>query len=113
VLIGFIVFIELPVEIRFAKPFQEVGSKVIGSRFRIQAPLVRRDVDMKLFSLSMNWAFNQHILTGHVWARDSRLHKMLISVTLYSMVWIGRFHPLGETWNSTRWASVDGVLKET
>jgi hypothetical protein len=27
---------------------------------------------------------------------------MLISVTLYSIVWISLFHPLGETWNSTR-----------
>jgi hypothetical protein len=27
---------------------------------------------------------------------------MLISMTLNSIVWIGLFHPLGETWNSTR-----------
>ena len=29
-------------------------------------------------------------------------YKMLIPVTLYSIAWIGLFHPLGETWNSTR-----------
>jgi hypothetical protein len=27
---------------------------------------------------------------------------MLISINLYSMVWIGLFHPLGEAWHSTR-----------
>jgi hypothetical protein len=27
---------------------------------------------------------------------------VLISVTLNSIVWIGLFHPLGETWISTR-----------
>jgi hypothetical protein len=26
---------------------------------------------------------------------------MLITETLYSIVWIGPFHPLDETWNST------------
>jgi hypothetical protein len=29
-------------------------------------------------------------------------YKMLIPVTSYSIVWFGFFHPLGETWNSTR-----------
>ena len=28
--------------------------------------------------------------------------NILISLILYSIVWIGLFHPLGETWNSTR-----------
>jgi hypothetical protein len=39
---------------------------------------------------------------------------MLISVTLYAIVWMGRFHPLGETWNSTqltRNAHRPGVLE--
>jgi len=28
--------------------------------------------------------------------------KILKSLILYSIIWIGLFHPLGETWNSTR-----------
>jgi hypothetical protein len=29
-------------------------------------------------------------------------YKMLISITIYAIVGIGLFHPLVETWNSTR-----------
>ena len=29
-------------------------------------------------------------------------YNMLISITLGPIVWIGLFHPLGETWNWTR-----------
>jgi len=29
-------------------------------------------------------------------------YKMLINIVFYPMVWIGLFHLLGETWNSTR-----------
>jgi hypothetical protein len=31
------------------------------------------DVDMKLFSLSMNLVLHQHILPGQVWARGSKV----------------------------------------
>jgi malic enzyme len=31
-----------------------------------------------------------------------KCYKILNSLTLYSIVWIGRFHALGETWNSTQ-----------
>jgi len=35
--------------------------------------MVRRDVAMKLHSLSMGLAFNHHILTCQIWARGSFL----------------------------------------
>jgi len=29
-----------------------------------------------------------------------KVYKKLISETLYAIVWIGHFNPLGDTWNS-------------
>ena len=34
--------------------------------------------------------------------QGSKVFKIMISIILYSIVWIGLFHPLGETWNSAR-----------
>jgi hypothetical protein len=35
--------------------------------------LVRRDVDMELFSLPINLVFHQHIMSDQVWARGSKV----------------------------------------
>jgi hypothetical protein len=45
---------------------------------------------------------NKWLLKWSVPGSGFKGYKMLISETLYSIVWIGPFHPLDETWNSTR-----------
>ena len=46
---------------------------VPGSGFK--PAVARLDVDMKLFSLSMNLAYYKYILIGQVWARGSKVIK--------------------------------------
>ena len=86
--------------------------KVIGSRFRVQACPGLRLVAYASESAAgcgydIVFAFYGLVLPSpHLdmpgLGQGFKVYKMLISVTLYSIVWIGLFHPLGEIWNSTR-----------
>jgi len=88
------------------------ANKVIGSRFRVQACPGLRLVAYASESATgcgyefvfrfYGFGFPSPHLDMPGLGLGFKGYKMLISETLCFMVWIGLFHALGYTWNSTR-----------
>ena len=73
---------------------------MIGSKFRVQArPGATGCVSEIAFTFN-GIGFSSPHLDKPGLGQGFKGFKMLNSVTLYSIVWIGLHHPLGETWDS-------------
>jgi hypothetical protein len=71
--------------------------KVIGSRFRVQARPGATGCVFKIAFIFYGIGFPSPDLEMPGLGQGFKGYKMLISITLHSTVWIGHFHPLGET----------------
>jgi hypothetical protein len=76
--------------------------KVIGSRFRVQARPGATGCGYAIIFILYGLGFLSPHLDMPGLGQGFKGYEMLISVILYSIVWMGLSHPLGETWNSTR-----------
>jgi len=71
--------------------------KVIGSMFRVQARPGATGRGYEVISTFYELGFLSENLDRSGLGQGFKGYKMLISITLHSTVWIGDFHPLGET----------------
>ena len=79
-----------------------LSTKLIGSRFRVQACPGAAGCGYDIVFAFYGLVFPSPHLDMPGLGQGFKGYNILISVTLYSIVWIGRFNLLGETWNSTQ-----------
>jgi hypothetical protein len=75
---------------------------VTGSKFRVQACPGATGCGYEIMFTFYELGFSSAHPDRPSLGQGFKGYKMMISPNLYSMVWMGRFHPLGETWDSTR-----------
>jgi hypothetical protein len=79
---------------------RQLELKVIGSMFQVQARPGATGCSHGIVITVNGFVLLALHLNIPGLGQGFKGYKMLISVTLCSIVWIGLFHPLGETWNS-------------